>query len=45
MSVFVGLSYVVNTLSYRYKTIAMALQGAPLILVHNGEIKWDYFSN
>jgi uncharacterized membrane protein YcaP (DUF421 family) len=41
MSVFVGMSYLVNTLSYRFKPVAKALQGAPLVLVHNGEIKWD----
>jgi uncharacterized membrane protein YcaP (DUF421 family) len=41
MSVFVGMSYVVNSLSYKFKPIAKTLQGAPLVLVHNGEIKWD----
>lgn len=41
MSVFVGMSYIVNSLSYRFKPMAKALQGAPLVLVHNGEIKWE----
>ncbi|PZM83990.1 MAG: hypothetical protein DKT66_04940 [Candidatus Melainabacteria bacterium] len=41
MSVFVGMSYIVNTLSYKFKPVAKALQGAPLVLVHNGEIKWE----
>ena len=41
MAVFVGLSYVINTLSYKYKPIAIALQGAPLTFVHNGEIKFS----
>lgn len=41
MGTFVGMSYMVNVLSHRFKPVARALDGVPTILVHNGEIKWD----
>lgn len=41
MGTFVTLTYAVNALAYRFKQVGRALDGAPIVLVHNGEIKWD----
>ncbi len=41
MGTFVCLTFAVNSLAYRFKPVARALDGAPIVLVHNGEIKWE----
>jgi len=41
VATFVGVGWMVNALIYKYKPLAKALEGAPLVLVHNGDVKWD----
>ncbi|MBA3856936.1 MAG: hypothetical protein C0507_08530 [Cyanobacteria bacterium PR.3.49] len=41
VATFVAIGWLVNIVAYRYKPVARALDGAPLVLVHNGEVKWD----
>jgi uncharacterized membrane protein YcaP (DUF421 family) len=41
VATFVSIGWLVNTLIYKYKPIARVLDGAPLVLVHNGEVKWE----
>ncbi len=41
MGTFVILTYLVNTFAFRFKPVARVLDGAPIVLIHNGEIKWQ----